>query len=64
MFVLSVVETVENDENHSGETEDRGGAHQEQDQLPQQERERGELRILRSFSLTCPSFVFSSHLKS
>ena len=38
MFVLIVVETVENDENHAGETEESGGGHQEQDQLPRQGR--------------------------
>ena len=36
VFVLIVVETVENDENHAGETEESGGGHQEQDQLPQE----------------------------
>lgn len=34
MFVLIVVETVENDENHAGETEDSSRGHQEEDQLP------------------------------
>ena len=66
MFVFIVVKTVEKDENQASEKEESGGGDQEQDQLPQQEREEdretGELLI--SLSLTCPSFSFSSRLKS
>ena len=66
MFVLIVVETVEDDEDHAGETEEGGGGHQEQDQLPQQgETEETYCSLIRlSLTLTCPSFSFSWHLKS